>query len=248
MDAKKFREIEGLYKDLKDRQAAGEISADDMKSELKKLMIRDEENRYWMLGGKTGSWYVHDGTAWNAADPFKREVTPVVLQADMEVAERNRTAPGREAAPLDGERPEILCKFCHSRMDEHDAYCKFCGASQKAADSRLSKPQARRLAEDDILFKSVNILSLIIFFGGLGLILGVIFGASFGIFKILGDAIYQFPVMLQEMRGKIQGGIFFGAIGGIAGFIGFGLLAALLGMFFNALTFIFGGLRFKIRT
>jgi len=248
MDAKKFTEIEGLYKDLKDRQAAGEISADDMKSELKKLMIRDDDNRYWMLGGKTGGWYVHDGSSWNPADPYKREETPVVLHSEMEIAERSRPAPGRDAAPPAGEKPEALCKFCHSRMDEHDAYCKFCGASQKVPDSRLSKQPARHLAEDEILFKSVRILSVVIFFGGLGLVLGVIFGAAFGIFKILGDAIYQFPVMLQEMRGKIQGGIFFGAIGGIAGFIGFGLLAALLGMFFNALAFVFGGIRFKIRS
>jgi hypothetical protein len=244
MDAKKFREIEGLYKDLKERQAAGEISAEDMKSELKKLMIRDEENRYWMLGGKTGGWYVHDGTAWNPADPFKREETPVVLQTEMEVVERPRPAPARETAPPAGEKAETLCKFCHSRMDEHDAYCKFCGASQKASP----QPPARRQAEEVILFKAVHILSLAIFIGGLGLVLGVIFGASFGIFKILGDAIYQFPVMLQEMRGKIQGGIFFGAMGGIVGFIGFGLIAALLGMFLNALAFVFGGVRFKIRS
>jgi len=248
MDAKKFREIEGLYKDLRDRQAAGEISAEDMKSEMKKIMIRDEDNRYWMLGGKTGGWYVYDGSSWEPADPYKREETPVVLQAEMGVGERSLAVPTREAAPPASEKSETLCKFCHSRMDEHDAYCKFCGASQKAPDSRLSKQPARRLAEDYIQFKSAHILSMVIFFGGLGLVLGVIFGASFGIFKILGDAIYQFPVMLQEMRGKIQGGLFFGAIGGIAGFIGFGVLAALLGMFFNALCFVFTGPRFRVKS
>jgi hypothetical protein len=96
--------------------------------------------------------------------------------------------------------------------------------------------------------RAVRVLSLVIFLGGLGLVLGVIFGASFGIFKILGDLIYQFPMMLQEMRGKFLGGLFFGALGGIAGFALFAGAGLLLGLLFNALTFVFTGLRFKIKS
>jgi hypothetical protein len=128
-------------------------------------------------------------------------------------------------------------------MDEHDAYCRFCGASPKAG---AAKPE-RRLAGDEIQIRAVRVLSLVIFLGGLGLVLGVVFGASFGIFNILGDLIYQFPMMLQEMRGKFLGGLFFGALGGIAGFISFALTAVLLALFFNALSFVFGGPRFRIR-
>ena len=94
----------------------------------------------------------------------------------------------------------------------------------------------------------MRVFSLVIFLGGLGLVLGVVFGASFGIFNMLGDLIYQFPVMLQEMRGKFLGGLFFGALGGIAGFLAFAVLGALLGLLFNALTFVFSGLRFKIKS
>jgi hypothetical protein len=243
MDLKKFREIEELYKDAKERQAAGEISAEDMKSEMKKMMIRDDDNRYWMLGGKTGSWYVHDGSAWNAADPYEHEEPAVVRQAETALQQKSQPVITIEMPKKTDEKPEILCKYCQSRLNEHDTYCKFCGGSQKAA----AKPAARRTADDEILVKAVRILSLVFFFGGLGLVLGIIFGASFGIFTILGDWIYQFPVMLQEMRGKIQGGLFFGAIGGIAGFVGCALLAALLGLFYNGLAFIFGGLRFKVK-
>ncbi len=245
MDRKKFEEIERLYKELKDRQAAGEVSAEDMKAELKKMMIRDEDNRYWMLGGKTGGWYVYDGSAWNADDPYRHEETPLVLLTEAGTQEKKQAAVVREAPPQAAEKSEMLCKFCHSRMEEHDAYCKFCGASQKAA---AKQPPARRPAADEIQVKSVRLFSLIIFLGGLGLVLGVVFGASFGIFKILGDLIYQFPVMLQEMRGKFLGGLFFGALGGIAGFAAFAVLGALLGLFFNALCFVFTGPRFKIRS
>ncbi len=243
MDAKKFREIEDLYKDLKDRQAAGEVSADDMKSELKKMMIHDEAGRYWMIGSKTGGWYVYDGTTWKAADPFGHEETPLVLQPDMAHTEKI-PAPARESQQPASDESEVFCKYCLSRMGEHDAYCKFCGASQKVA----ARTQERRLPDGEMLVKSVRIISLIFFFGGLGLVAGVIFGATFGIFNIFGDWIFQFPMMLQEMHGKIQGGLFFGAMGGIAGFIGLALLAALFGLLYNALAFVFGGLRFRIKS
>ncbi len=243
MEAKKFREIEGLYKDLKERQAAGEVSAEDMKSELKKMMLRDEENRFWMLGGKTGGWYMYDGSAWNPTDPYEHEATPLVLQAETAVMDKARPMAQGEAQRLE-EKPETLCRFCHSRMDEHDAYCRFCGASPKAG---AAKPE-RRPAGDEIQIRAVRVFSLVIFLGGLGLVLGVVFGASFGIFQILGDLIYQFPVMLQEMRGKFLGGLFFGALGGIAGFLALAVLGLLLGLFFNALTFVFSGLRFKIKS
>ncbi|MCU0276019.1 MAG: hypothetical protein MUF02_04050 [Acidobacteria bacterium] len=255
MDARKFQEIEGLYKDLRERQAAGEVSAEEMKSELKKMMLRDEDNRYWMLGGKTGSWYVYDGSAWNAADPYEREAAATVARPEVEkpqtAAATTVAMPSKPAVPLAAARsveesPETLCKFCHSRMDEHDAYCRFCGASPKAVDSKPSRP-ARHVFGDEIQVRSVRLLSLAIFCGGLGLVIGVVFGASFGIFKILGDLIYQFPLMLQDMRGKFLGGLFFGGLGGIAGFAAFALLGVLLGLFFNALCFIFTGPRFKVR-
>jgi len=243
MDVKKFREIEALYKDLKHRQEAGEISGEDMKAELKKMMIHDKDNRYWMLGSKTGGWYVYDGSSWNAADPYGREETPLVLQPDMAALDKIPASGKEETQPAE-EKPEAFCKFCHSRLGEHDAYCKFCGGSQKTT----AKAPERHGGEGEMLVRSVRILSLAFFFGGLGLVLGVVFGATFGIFKIFGDLIFQFPLMLQEMHGKIQGGLFFGAMGGIAGFVGCALLAVLLGLFFNALAFVFGGVRFKIKS
>ncbi|MCJ7526035.1 MAG: hypothetical protein MUP71_12565 [Candidatus Aminicenantes bacterium] len=243
MDEKKFREIEDLYKDLKERQASGEISGDDMKAELKKMMIRDEESRYWMLGSKTGDWYVYDGSTWKAARPYGHEETPLLLQPELTQVEKIPVADREVQRPAE-DKSESFCKFCHSRMDEHDAYCKFCGASQKAAARALE----RHPGQGEMLVRSVRIFSLIFFFGGLGLVAGVIFGATFGIFKIFGDLIFQFPLMLQEMHGKIHGGLFFGAIGGIAGFIGCALLAVLFGLLYNAMAFVFGGLRFKVKS
>jgi hypothetical protein len=50
------------------------------------------------------------------------------------------------------------------------------------------------------------------------------------------------------MRGKIQGGLFFGALGGIFGFVAFALLAVIKGLFFNLIAYVFGGIRFRIKS
>ena len=244
MDAKKLREIEDLFKDLKYRLDAGEISSDNMKAELKKMMIRDEDNRYWMIGNKTGGWYVYDGSVWKADNPYGQTEAAPDAQAEPKPQEQQETQPVREDEIKIESEPLIFCKFCQSRIQKHDVYCNFCGGQQKGA----AKSSERKIPQGQLLIKAVSIPSLIFFFGGLGLVVGVILGATFGIFKILGDLIFQFPMMLQEMQGKIQGGLFFGALGGIFGFIAFAALAMVNGLFFNLIAYVFGGLRFKVKS
>ena len=244
MDAKKLKKIEDLYEDLKYKLDAGEISSDDMKSELKKMMIRADDNRYWMLGNKTGGWYVYDGSVWKAGNPYGQKETTQVAQVKPKPQERPEPPPSLKEEKKAESAAQVLCKFCQSRIQKHDIYCNFCGGQQKAA-SKLSE---RKMPEGELLIKAVRIISLIFFFGGVGLIVGVIGGATFGIFKIFSDRIFQFPIMLQEMQGKIQGGLFFGALGGIFGFIAFAVLAVVNGLFFNLIAYVFGGLRFKIKS
>jgi hypothetical protein len=88
---------------------------------------------------------------------------------------------------------------------------------------------------------------MIFFMGGLGLIVGVIFGAAFGIFDIMGDLVNQFGPMLRETRGKIQGGLIFAVIGGFGGFILFSVLSVIMTGLYNIIAYIFGGIRFKIK-
>ena len=268
MDAKKLREIEDIFKDLKYKLDAGEISGDELKSELKKMMIRDDDNRFWMIGSKTGGWYVYDGSVWKTGNPYGREeTTPGMNERQegqegreskeskesqeskeskerQESKERKEPFAGKDREIKEEDEGQVLCKFCQSRLKKHDVYCNFCGGQQKGA----VKSAARKIPEGQLLIKAVSLPSLLFFFGGLGLIVGVIFGATFGIIKIFGDLIFQFPMMLQEMQGKIQGGLFFGALGGITGFLAFAALAVVLGLLFNLIAYVFGGLRFKIKS
>jgi hypothetical protein len=244
MDANKLKEIEDLYENLKYKLNTGEISSDEMKAQLKKMMIRDENNCFWMLGSKSGGWYVYDGSAWNAGNPYSQENVQLVAQPESKLQAHPDTSPNQDGEKKGEPEAQVLCKFCQSRIQKHDLYCNFCGGQQKGT----AKSSAAKMSDGELLIKAVRITSLIFFFGGVGLIVGVIFGAVFGIFKIFGDWIYLFPTMLQEMRGKIQGGLFFGALGGIFGFLAFAVLAVLKGLFFNLIAYVFGGLRFKIKS
>jgi hypothetical protein len=244
MDARKLSEIEDIYQDLKAKFDSGKISGDDLKSELKKNMIRDEENRFWMIGNKTGGWYVYDGSVWKAGNPYGQQEAATAVLAEPRPVVNLEPAAGREEGIKTEAEGQVFCKFCQSRLEKHDVYCNFCGGQQKGA----TKPSARKLPEGHLLVKAVSIPSLMFFFGGLGLIAGVILGATFGIIRIFGDLIFQFPVMLQEMQGKIQGGLFFGALGGISGFLAFAVMGVVLGLLFNLIVYVFGGLRFSVKS
>jgi hypothetical protein len=75
MDETRFRNVEVRFKILSDQHKKGEINSDTLKKELKKMMILDEEKRYWMLGGKTGKWYIYNGKEWNEANPYEQAVS-----------------------------------------------------------------------------------------------------------------------------------------------------------------------------
>ena len=216
MDAKKFREIEELYKDLKERQAAGEVSADDMKSELKKMMIRDEDEPLLDDGRQDGELVRLRRQRLEPRRPLRARGDAAGPAAGGGVArEKPRPATASRSGRSE-EKPEILCRFCQSRMDEHDAYCS------SAAPARRRRPRSRSgaCAGDEIQVQC-----------GAHPFAGLFLrrprpgrrrrssAPRSASSRSSATAIYQFPMMLQEMRGKFLGGLFFGAIGGIAGFI-----------------------------
>jgi hypothetical protein len=231
MDINKFKQAEAKYQGLKAQMEKREINADEMKKKLKETMITDEQGNYWMIGGKTGKWYTYSESEWKEDTPY---------QDDTKLEEK-------KDEPLISDETEatVICKVCQAKMSSRSAYCQICGANQKEpVKTGTVKPLK---AESELLVKSVKLVPMIFFFGGLGLIVGILFGATFGIFNILGDFIYQFPIMLQETRGKIQGGLIFAAMGGISSFIFFAFISVILTGIYNFISFFFGGLRFKTK-
>lgn len=298
MDLEKFRDIEEKYRNLKERFEKNEISSEELKVSLKKMMIRDDEGNYWIIGSNTGKWYVYDGTDWKEKTPysnidlsqtqhFSREESLKEETIFVQEEEKTESSPEQqeekggftfdsvnesEATPdpdidknaelleqKDEEKQLVIekiekeedaspakgsginCIICKSRLDSHSIYCNFCGANQKELSSK------KKRGSDEMVITSIRMTSLLFFLGGLGLIFGVILGATFGIFNIFGDLIYQFPEMLSETRGKVQGGLLFAAIGGIGGFIVFTLISVAISLIYNTMSYLFGGIRIKTK-
>jgi len=385
MTTEKFTRASTQYQELKARLDAGEISVSDLKESLKRLMIVDDQGHYWMIGGKSGRWYRHDGTQWVMDDPLKfdedpgawaseasghesaddssvlaatrtdtaesadreDEYAPMIVSDDNghntepvhpgddfqihedrdrvsfhetdddggyetalgtdgsldldqafqvedtsahdeepsaipmheeselpivtidptrgvepreqeasseppgtinheESWQREPTQPGPSPPPVSADTAN--CRVCDAVIPGDAEYCPACGANQN--ETTPPKSRAHREHSGTITtmqIRSIHPFSMLFLLGGLGLILGVILGASFGIFNIFGDLIYQFPRMLQETRGKIQGGLIFGVLGGLAGFISFALTALVVSGLYNILADLFGGLRIRVR-
>jgi len=304
MDHSKFKETENKYIELKSMLDFGSISSEDLKLKLKKMMIRDDDGNYWMIGSNTGKWYIYNGTDWKEKDPYEgadlsktqnfnnlgsetvgnhqeeeqqddeiileqreveHDVEEIILEQKEEdiLIESESSQPksfGDEAilheeqkdeiseeessdepVPSSGSDLSVLCVICKSKIDNHSVYCSYCGANQKELSNKKSKPG------EELLIRSVRISSLIFFFGGLGLIAGVIFGATFGIFDIFNDLLDKIPKMFADYRGKLQGGLIFAAIGGIGGFLGSAIIFGIAGLIYNVFSYLFGGIKIRTR-
>lgn len=155
--------------------------------------------------------------------------------------------------PMDAGGDLVNCVICQSRIPPIAVYCSFCGANQKELDPKKArkrkKKQPKAAIENELVFKSINVMSFLFFLGGLGLVAGVILGAIFGVVM---DFLYQFhselPLVLQEARGGGIGGLIFAAVGGIGGFIAMAFVSLVLSAIYNLISFVFGGIRFKIKS
>lgn len=254
MDYSKYREIEEKYKILKEQQERGIITTDDMKVELKKLMITDENGYYWMLGGKTGKWYYYDGSKWNEGNPFKDEAkdesaTADTIQIEIEPQMRRQMQQEVEVAASeesDEKEEEDECIRCRAKIPAGTQKCPYCDTMQHQREEPVRRVETVP-EEKELLIKSVNKISFLLFLGGVGLITGVVFGAFFGIYPIMENVLKLFPIMLQEARGGFAGGLIFAAVGGIGGFALFALLSLFLAFLYDFIAFIFGGIRIRVK-
>ncbi|MCK4835348.1 MAG: hypothetical protein KAT17_01855 [Candidatus Aminicenantes bacterium] len=243
MDIDKFKEAEAKYLELKSQLDKGEIDATVMKKKLKEIMLTDDSGNYWMIGGKSGKWYNYRDSEWKEDNPYPEEAlqTQQLSEGDTVMVDRKE-----KQILIDDSTEFVICKVCKSKISPHSVYCHICGANQK--EPKKTETVTSLKAKSEILIKSIKLVPMIFFFGGLGLILGVLLGATFGIFDIFGDFIFQFPIMLQETRGKIQGGLIFAAMGGISGFILLAFFSVIVTGIYNFISFFFGGIRFKIKS
>jgi hypothetical protein len=64
-----FREADRRYTELKRQLDAGAISTEEFDVQRRRLMVQDDEGRWWAKSRKTGEWNYHDGSAWVRGTP-----------------------------------------------------------------------------------------------------------------------------------------------------------------------------------
>jgi len=64
-----FDELERKYYELKGKQATGLLSDEEFLAEVEKLSLQDAQGRWWMIGAKTGKWYVSREGEWVQQEP-----------------------------------------------------------------------------------------------------------------------------------------------------------------------------------
>jgi hypothetical protein len=72
-----FQEAERRYADLKRQFDAGTIGVDDFNAERQRLMVQDDEGRWWAKNPNNDEWNYYDGSAWvPGTPPDYQEATP----------------------------------------------------------------------------------------------------------------------------------------------------------------------------
>src|SRR3712207_2446098 len=72
-----FQEAERRCAELKRRFDAGTIGVDDFNAERQRLMVQDDEGRWWCRSADNDEWNYYDGSAWvPGTPPGYQEATP----------------------------------------------------------------------------------------------------------------------------------------------------------------------------
>jgi len=74
--AQKFRDTETQVRALRTQYQSGLLTRDQLQEQLKRLMILDENNVWWMMGVETDTWYRFQNNEWVVATPPYTSETP----------------------------------------------------------------------------------------------------------------------------------------------------------------------------
>jgi membrane peptidoglycan carboxypeptidase len=67
--AAKFRDTENRVRTLRNMYQSGQITRDDLQTQLRQYMVLDNNQVWWMMGVETDTWYKFENNQWVAATP-----------------------------------------------------------------------------------------------------------------------------------------------------------------------------------
>jgi len=247
-----FSDVVEAFNTLKAKFQSGEISRQQFIDEMKKLRIKDDQGRFWMIGAQTGKWYFFDGKDWIQADPPSlKEKKAICVFCGFENKLESEVC--ARCGGTIGEGP-ALCPKCGAKLEKPFMTCPRCGAGQAAEAAAVhAQPVAARPAgaapewKGSFVLRSVQPASMFFFGGIFGLLLGVISGAFAGATGYFAKSLTFLPGALANLQGKLLGGAIFGLLGGVLGFLVVGYLAFLLAVIMNFIFSLIGGLKFHVQ-
>jgi hypothetical protein len=269
----RFRNIEKEFKQLRTEFRQKNISEIEFKKRLKDLRLKDQEGRFWTIGAQTGKWYCFEGGDWiESKPPSLQEKKAICVHCGFENDLENETCSYCGESLME---QEFTCPKCGRKLDKFSFFCPDCDQDEQKEkvweptgeielededeEPRITfEPEPEEEEEEaaekheeegpDQILRSVHPLSLVFFFGAVGLLAGIIVGAFAGATDFLLGVVNVLPPFIRTLHGNLIGGIFYGIFGGIFGFILFGLIGFLAAHFFNLIFSLIGGIRFHIES
>lgn len=218
--SKPFKEVEKGFSFLKQEFKSKKISEREYKDRLKKLRLKDNEGRSWTIGAQSGLWYYFDGQKWI------------------------------ESIPPSVQKGKAICIYCgyENDLENESQECPYCIQKEKLSlrmEEEVSDPYEKEDGKPYI-FRSINLLSFLFFWGAVGLVFGIIMGTLIGVAKRYVETIQFFPEFLKALHGKLLGGIVFGFFGGVLGFLLLAIAGAVLAALINVILSFVGGVKIRV--
>ncbi len=218
--SKPFKEVEKGFSLLKQEFKSKKISEREYKDRLKKLRLKDNDGRSWTIGAQSGLWYYFDGQNWI------------------------------ESLPPSVQKGKAICIYCgyENDLENESQECPYCIQKEKLSlrmEEEVPDPHEQENGKLYI-FRSINLLSFLFFWGAVGLVIGIIMGALIGVAKRYVEIIQFFPEFLKVLHGKLLGGVVFGFFGGVLGFLLLAIAGAVLAALINVILSFVGGIKIRV--
>jgi hypothetical protein len=257
-----FKSVEKEFQHLKDEFDRKRLSEPDFKKRLKELRLQDEDGRFWTIGAQTGKWYYFDGNDWiEGKPPSLQDRRAICVHCGFENDLENESCVycGERLRERSEEEEEeaYSCPKCGRKLDKYSFFCPDCDKEEKEEAEgektwepieglELEPPLEEESERVDQVLQSIHPFSLALFFGSLGLLIGIVLGAFAGSTDFWPGLVDLLPSFLRELNGSLMGGIFYGLFGGIFGFAAVGLAGYLIALLFNVILSFIGGIKLQI--
>lgn len=239
---KRFKEVEEAFGHLKRDFRLGRISRQEFIDRLERLRLKDEEGRFWMIGVRSGKWYYFDGKEWVQSEPPSvKDEKAICRYCGFE----NRLE--TERCTRCGRSLGVRRDFYRSdrKQGEYSQEFPLRSKEEKGWEER-SEEAFEEETGANFIFRSLSPLSFLIFLGTIGFLAGIIIGAFAGATNYFSGIVKFVPSFIQESKGNLLGGLIFAGLGGVFGFMVFGLFGFLNALLINVISSFVGGIKINI--